>query len=197
MSEGKIICIVKCENCGKDVEIRHKKRLENEHICCSRKCAFELRKNKSKKYPCKICGKLVHRKPNELQKNKNIFCSTDCMNKWKSAAYLGENNHQYGLKGSANASWRSGEHISSYGYKLIRVLDHPFRNSDDMVFEHRLVAEKYLLTDECTVVIDGKKYLSHDYIVHHKDHNRLNNNVENLQIMTRSEHTKMHMAERI
>ena len=30
------------------------------------------------------------------------------------------------------------------------------------------------------------------YVVHHKDENKKNNNIDNLEIMTRSEHTKMH-----
>ena len=42
----------------------------------------------------------------------------------------GENNHQFGLKGAKNSSWISDERISYYGYKLIRKLDHPFKNSD-------------------------------------------------------------------
>ena len=58
---------------------------------------------------------------------------------------LGEGNHQFGLKGELNSSWKSNERISHYGYMLVRCLNHPFKNCDDFVFEHRLIAEKYLL----------------------------------------------------
>lgn len=104
----------------------------------------------------------------------------------------GENNHQYGLKGYKNASWKSDTKISSYGYRLVRCLDHPMRNIDDFVFEHRLVAEAYLLTPETSIIIDGKSYLSPDYVVHHIDGDRLNNDVSNLRIMTLSEHCRLH-----
>jgi hypothetical protein len=95
-----------------------------------------------------------------------------------------------------NSSWKSDEKISVYGYRLIRCLDHPFKNGDDFVFEHRLVAEKYLLNDENSIEINGKRYLRPELVVHHIDKNKLNNSVDNLVIMTRSEHTSMHTTKR-
>lgn len=106
--------------------------------------------------------------------------------------HSGENNSQYGLKGYLNPSWKSDERISSYGYKLIRRLDHPFANCDGFVFEHRLIAEEFLLTDECSVEVDGKRYLSPEYCVHHIDHNKLNNSVDNLIVMKKGEHVSLH-----
>lgn len=41
----------------------------------------------------------------------------------------------------------------------------------------------------------GRKLRS-DEIVHHKDHNRANNDISNLEIMTRAEHTRLHARER-
>jgi len=110
----------------------------------------------------------------------------------KKILFSGNGNHQYGLKGSKNSSWKSDERISSYGYKLIRVLNHPFRNSDDMVFEHRLLAEKYLLTEENSVFVNGIAYLSKEYDVHHKDFNRANNSLDNLVVMKKSAHKRLH-----
>ena len=73
---------------------------------------------------------------------------------------------------------------------MVKV-NHPFA-INGRVREHRIIAERYLLTDEFAVEIGGKKYLSPIYDVHHKDMNKLNNVVENLQILTRSEHQKIH-----
>jgi hypothetical protein len=103
-----------------------------------------------------------------------------------------EGNHQYGLKGSLNNSWKSDEKISHYGYKQIRSLNHPFKDGDDFVFEHRLVAEKYLLNEENSVMIDGQRYLKKEYHVHHIDFNRLNNDVSNLKVMLAGEHISLH-----
>lgn len=104
----------------------------------------------------------------------------------------GEGNHQYGVKGNKNANFKNGTTISYYGYKLIRCPEHPFANCDGNVFEHRLIAEKYLLTDENSIEINGKKYLRRDYVVHHKDRNKLNNDVNNLVVMTKEEHSSLH-----
>lgn len=104
----------------------------------------------------------------------------------------GENNHQYGIRGNKNASWKSDRKISVYGYVLIRQPEHPFANVDGFVFEHRLVVEQYLLTEENSVEIDGKRYLRPDLVIHHIDHNRQNNIPENLRVMTRSEHARLH-----
>ena len=123
-------------------------------------------------------------------------CSMECRGKYISEIYLGKNNPNYGNKGSLNPMWKSDEKISYYGYRLIRDIDHPFANCDGFVFKHRLVAEKYLLTNENSVEIDGKRYLSPEFDVHHKDRNRLNNDPDNLMILTKSEHLKLHSRER-
>jgi len=74
--------------------------------------------------------------------------------------------------------------------------EHPFCQSDGIVLEHRLVAEKYLLNEENSVIIDGRAYLKKEYVVHHKNHDRLDNRVENLEIMRKGDHSKMHCKER-
>ena len=47
--------------------------------------------------------------------------------------------------------------------------------------EHRKIMEDYL----------GRK-LDYNEVVHHIDENKSNNNIENLRLMTRAEHTKVH-----
>lgn len=142
---------------------------------------------------CPICRKQFHLKPSRLKKIKtNSCCSKECYREWKRIQMSGEKNHQFGLKGDKNPTWTSDRHLSRYGYWQIRSLDHPFRDQQDFVLEHRLVAEQYLLTDENSVEIDGKRYLSPDYVVHHIDFNRLNNDPSNLVVMTKGEHQSFH-----
>ena len=142
---------------------------------------------------CPICGKRFHLKKYSVEKTKNQnCCSKECSREFRRTLMAGENNHQYGLKGDKNASWKSDRYINHYGYWKIRCLDHPFRDKQDFVLEHRLVAEQYLLNDENSVEIDGKRYLSPNYVVHHIDFNRLNNEVDNLVVMTKAEHQSLH-----
>lgn len=70
------------------------------------------------------------------------------------------------------------QYISPQGY-LINCAD---RNNRYEV--HRAIMEQHL----------GRK-LTSDEIVHHKDGNKLNNSIENLEILTRSEHINLHRPE--
>lgn len=104
----------------------------------------------------------------------------------------GANNHQFGKRGSQNSSWKSDTKITNYGYRKIRSLDHPFKDCNGFVMEHRLIAEKYLLNDANSVTINGRKYLKPELEVHHINGNKTDNRVGNLIIMTKSEHMSLH-----
>lgn len=183
-----------CDWCGKEFDCqRFRTEKGRNHLFCSIKCKAEFdRAQTPLNCTCSVCGKKYHMKQSHIDKYGSKYCSIECHKKAKEQYMKGELNHQYGLKGDKNASWKSDERISYYGYKLIRQLDHPFANCDGFVFEHRLVAEKYLLNDENCVIIDGIKYLSPDFIVHHIDFDRLNNSKDNLIVMSESEHAKIH-----
>jgi dUTP pyrophosphatase len=141
---------------------------------------------------CPICGKGFHLKPSAIKKAKNNYCSRECHREAKKKYMSGEYNHQYGLKGKLNASWKSDIKISNYGYIMVRDYNHPFCDKHGWVFEHRKVAEEHLLTQENSVEINGSLYLKSDYDVHHKNFDRIDNRVENLVVMHRNEHRALH-----
>lgn len=184
---------VTCECCGKDFLCERQRINEHKHLFCSVECFSKFRKSLTEpNCICPVCGSPFHVKPYHLKKYKNHYCSKECHRIAKQEYMKGDKNHQYGLKGSLNDSWKSDERISYYGYRLIRNLEHPFKNCDGFVFEHRLIAERYLLNDYNSVEIEGKKYLKPEYDVHHIDFNKLNNSPDNLVVLTRSEHQKLH-----
>lgn len=185
-----------CEYCKK-IFIGSPSRGKAKHICCSRSCRSQLiqQKTKENQLPnvnCSICGKNFWVKPSYLKRHQHFCCSKECLSKLRSYSMLGEKNHQYGLLGEENPTWKSNEKITNYGYKQIRVFDHPFGTKQHWVFEHRLIAEQYLLTEENSIEINGKKYLKPEYDVHHIDQNKLNNNPQNLLVLLKSEHRKLH-----
>lgn len=184
--------IRECDNCHKEVEIKHRKRLTQKNIFCSKKCMGEYTKNRNLNCICPICNKKFHRKLSYIKRNNKheLCCSEKCLAEYRSIKYLGEENPNYNNRGDKNPMFK--DDFIHYGYRWLYVPGHPFAVKGDRVREHRIIAEKYLLTDECSVEIDGKKYLSPEYDVHHINQNKLDNRIENLEILTRSEHQKLH-----
>ena len=182
-----------CFNCGREFQCQRWRIEKRDHVFCSKKCEMEYRKSLTEdNVVCPICGKSFHIRPSHIANSKNNYCSVACHAIAKQQYMSGDNNHQYGLLGELNGTWKSDIRISYYGYVLIRNLNHPFKNTDGFVFEHRLIAEKYLLNSKNSIEINGVLYLSPKYVVHHLDFNRQNNDITNLMIMLRGDHTKMH-----
>ena len=71
------------------------------------------------------------------------------------------------------------------GYIEVYLPSHPHCAKDGYVMEHRLVMEASL-----------GRYLKEDEVVHHINHNRKDNRLENLRVMTSEEHAQLHMKER-
>lgn len=99
--------------------------------------------------------------------------------------YLGENNPNYGNRREKCAAWKGGKRLSNYGYVLLFEPEHPNARSDGYVLEHRFVMSEHL----------GRP-LKDDEVIHHKDGNKQNNDIKNLEIISLSDHTRLHNYER-
>ena len=82
--------------------------------------------------------------------------------------------------GSKHYNWKGGRKTHSEGYVWIHSPKHPFRDKHNYVLEHRLIMEKYL-----------GRYLTKDEDVHHKNGIKDDNRIENLQLLTHAEHTRL------
>lgn len=190
-----------CQNCGKKYCVPHWREHTSKY--CSRKCSDESKKGKPN-LTCANCGKKFHKKPFHIKKYKGdagFCCSKSCRAELMKTLMKGEGNHQYGLKGHKNASFK-GERLTKKNHKnidiYIYVPGHPFANKDSRVLEHRYIVEQHSerFEDKFFTVIDGKKYLKKCFDVHHIDGDHNNNDIDNLQPMTRSEHTSLHNKEK-
>lgn len=125
------------------------------------------------------------------KKQKHFCCSYECTAILRKTIYLKENNPNFGNHILAK---KENDIMYKNGYIWEKHSDHPFATDKGWVRQHRIVAEKYLLNEENSVVIDGKRYLSPNYDVHHIDLDKHNNCPENLLVLTRSEHQKLHRS---
>ena len=77
------------------------------------------------------------------------------------------------LAGEKHYKWNGGKRTTAQGYIELKSPDHPFKNKQGYVPEHRLVAEKVL-----------GRFLTKREIIHHIDENPLNNRPENLYLFS-------------
>lgn len=123
--------------------------------------------------PCDTCGgdfrvrACYARKALAQGRRPPRFCSRKC----RDTGYLA----------SGNPKWRGGRLVGPGGYVLIYAPDHP-NNCKGYVQEHRLVMEAHL-----------GRYLKPTECVHHFNHDRQDNRLENLELMNSwAEHQRRH-----
>ena len=86
-----------------------------------------------------------------------------------------------GLRRDLHPTWRGGFFIDTDGYTRTYDPNHPWPRKSGYVFEHVRVMELNL-----------NRRLAPFESVHHKDHNKQNNELANLELTTRSAHSKHH-----
>jgi hypothetical protein len=71
------------------------------------------------------------------------------------------------------------------GYVLAYAPLHPRSQRTGYVMLHTVIMERHI-----------KRYLNADEVVHHRNHIRDDNRIENLELMKKTDHMRMHMKER-
>lgn len=73
-----------------------------------------------------------------------------------------------------------GKYLTSKGYALIKCPGHPTANKKGMALEHRKIWH------------DTNGPIPPDHVIHHRNGDRIDNRIENLELHTRSSHMREH-----
>lgn len=152
---------------------------------------------------CPICNNEFTRKPSAVKKIKHTpCCSRECNSILRKQWMCGEGNHQKGLTGKLNSSFKTDITVMKRGtnkYEFKYVPWHPFAETNGRLRHHRYIVENYYLRFDSkyfnTILCKDGQFrviLNPKYDVHHIDNNTLNNDIDNLEILIRGAHTRLH-----
>lgn len=128
---------------------------------------------------CEWCGKLFWKPLAWYKRKAHHYCSRDCYAQSKKGVKLGEITRQrmsLSHRGERNYQWKGGRYTGKDGYIHIRDIERK-----KYIREHQLVMEKHI----------GRKLIKGE-VVHHKNGIRTDNRLSNLELLTISEHKKLH-----
>lgn len=184
-----------CAYCGKIFNIPACRDWREK--CCSSDCKLKKRSEEvserrvNRKRACKICGSIFYPRGAQIANGDGVYCSTDCQHKGIKGRSLSEDhkkNISISLKNSAifKLSIKRGPEHNAFKYKTM---------SSGYVF---ITVESFIKRAEHRVVLEQKigRKLTSKEIIHHKDFNKTNNDPDNLEIMSRSGHAKLHIEAR-
>lgn len=163
---------MKCLRCPNDFE----PKTSNQKYC-SRKCYTAAKDSRHRQkvknennFICEYCGGNFHSYTKNAQ-----YCSNDCVS--KATAHK----RRKFLDIPSCLADASRKLDKTLGYVRVYCPMHPEANTWGYVYEHRVIAEQII----------GRR-LEPGEIVHHKNGKRWDNRVENLEVMDKREHSKLH-----
>ena len=127
---------------------------------------------------CLVCGKDFKTYPSKILLGRGKYCSKECC---LSITNINNSKKRHQFKLGERHKWQKHISVNWAGYIEIYSPNHPFRTKRGYVKEHRLIMEEKI-----------GRHLTKDEDVHHINGNKKDNNIENLELIMHSEHTRIH-----
>lgn len=165
-------------------------KMTDEH---KRKISESLKKGDY--FHCLVCKEEFWRKPKDIKKGNNKFCSKKCYFVWQRGRPRTKPIRQtcHGRLSKQGTRWKSAIYIINGGYITVKYKDHPRSNGNGYVLLHVLIMEHKIGR---FLKWKGTRGSANSEVVHHINSDVTDNRLENLQLMTRSEHTELHDNQR-
>ena len=129
---------------------------------------------------CLICQKEFKTYPSKILLGRGKYCSKQCC-LTATNKFLVENGKSNRFILGKQHDRHTHRSINWAGYIEIYSPDHPNKTKRGYVREHRLLMEDFL-----------GRYLNDDEQIHHLNGNKQDNRLENLQVVSHTEHLKIH-----
>lgn len=110
-----------------------------------------------------------------------VFCCRACCTK----TTKGEASKRRPMKGAEQSRWKGGR-VQKNGYWLAWKPEHCNADDRGYVLEHRMVMSDFI----------GRPLKSDEH-VHHKNKDKSDNRIENLELLSPSEHISLHAQEKV
>jgi hypothetical protein len=123
---------------------------------------------------CRKCGAVFSftARPSLVRRGEGKFCSPSCST-------------SFNRTNKRSNNWRGGKKVVESGHVLVYVPDDPHARPDGYALEHRVLVSRRI-----------GRVLYPSEVVHHKDGDPSNNNLDNLELLpSQSEHMKLHNAD--
>lgn len=139
---------------------------------------------------CEVCGKEFRTYPSKIAMGRGKYCSKECSMKITNQKLSENGEHTRFEKGQKAWNKRGFTYtmarMGGRAYKLIFFPEHPNSSKKGYVREHRLIMEDSI-----------GRYLSRNEVVHHINNDTLDNNINNLELLTQEEHRRLHLKDNV